>query len=145
MKKYRTLVQVVSVQGDRVEVVCPPWDLHRNVVMRRQDFPEPFASEMAPGKWLLCWGAIGAEDPADLGFERFEPAPEPDPEDGLAPSGSTRCPLIGRHDGFGPPRDIREYDWHTYMGVTCPCGGSGVVTPEQRALHIPIKHRKKPQ
>jgi CheY-like chemotaxis protein len=73
-RPWRTLVHVYDVDRDRgfVHIFLPGWDPHKGLRLRIQDIPENLRSHLREDGWLHAHVNIGAENPEDLFFERWE-------------------------------------------------------------------------
>lgn len=80
-KTYRTLVDVVRVDGSHAHLFISGWDPNNNVRVPKANLTGDFE----PGKAYLAQVNLGAEKGEDLAVEILSLAPDPDPGDGLAP------------------------------------------------------------
>ena len=87
-RPWRTLIRVMSTgreQGtELVEALIPAWNPESIVRFPVELVREDLRGTIRPGLRLFARVNIGAEDAKDLFLDSFEPAPEANPEDGLA-------------------------------------------------------------
>jgi hypothetical protein len=87
-KSYRTIVRITNIDEEShervVDAFVPGWNPHKAVRFPASLVPEHLMDELKPNVCLFAHVNIGAEKSDDLYFEKFELAPEPDENDGLA-------------------------------------------------------------
>lgn len=88
-KPYRTIVRITNLDEEShervVDAFVPGWNPHKAVRFPASLVPEQLQYILSkPNVRLFAHINIGAEKSDDLYFERFELAPEPDENDGLA-------------------------------------------------------------
>jgi hypothetical protein len=87
-RPWRTLIRVTGTsreQGiDLVEALIPAWNPEAIVRFPVDMVPRDLQETIEPGLRLFAKVNVGAEDAKDLFLEEFEPAPEANPDDGLA-------------------------------------------------------------
>lgn len=88
-KPYRTIVRITNIDEEShepvVDAFVPGWNPHKAVRFPASLVPEQLQYILSkPNVRLFAHVNIGAEKSDDLYFERFELAPEPDENDGLA-------------------------------------------------------------
>lgn len=88
-KPNRTIVRVISIDQacDQLMVACViiGWNPHQTVRFPASLIPESIRSEdLRPGTRFFALVNTEAEKAEDLYLDKFELAPEPDEDDGLA-------------------------------------------------------------
>ncbi len=87
-KPYRTLIQILGITNESgqkvVDTIVPSWNPSRAVRFPISLIPNKLHARLTIGMWLFTYVNIGALDTADLYFDQFELAPEPNNDDGLA-------------------------------------------------------------
>lgn len=87
-KSRRTIVSITNIDKESGETVVdafvPSWNPHKAVRFPASLVPEHLRNALKPDVYLFAYVNTGAEKSDDLYFEKFELAPEPDEDDGLA-------------------------------------------------------------
>lgn len=88
-KPHRTIVRITNIDEESNERVLdafvPGWNPHKAVRFPASLIPEEIRDDaLKPGVRLFAHVNIGADKSDDLYFDKFELAPEPDDDDGLA-------------------------------------------------------------
>jgi hypothetical protein len=87
-RPWRTLIRVVGTSREQgtelVEAVIPAWNPETIVRFPVELVREDLRKTMKSGLRLFARVNVGAEDAKDLFLDSFEPAPEANPDDGLA-------------------------------------------------------------
>jgi CheY-like chemotaxis protein len=83
-KPYRTIVRIANIDKESIEAFVPGWNPHKAVCFPTSLVPENIRDVLKPNIRLFAHVNIGAEKSDDLYFKKFELAPEPDENDGLA-------------------------------------------------------------
>lgn len=87
-KSYRTVVRITNIDEEShervVDAFVPGWNPYKAVRFPASLVPENLMDALKPNVCLFAHVNIGAEKSDDLYFEKFELAPEPDEDDGLA-------------------------------------------------------------
>lgn len=87
-KPRRTIVRITKIDEesgeDVVDAFVPAWNPHKAVRFPASLIPEDIRVKLQPDIRLFAHVNTGAEKSDDLYFEKFELAPEPDEDDGLA-------------------------------------------------------------
>lgn len=88
-KPHRTIVRITNIDEESnervVDAFVPGWNPHMAVRFPASLIPEEIRDDaLKPGVRLFAHVNIGAEKSDDLYFDKFELAPEPDDDDGLA-------------------------------------------------------------
>lgn len=87
-KSRRTIVSITNIDEESGQIVVdafvPSWNPHKAVRFPASLVPEHLMDTLKPGIYLFAHVNTGAEKSEDLYFEKFELAPEPDEDDGLA-------------------------------------------------------------
>ncbi len=87
-KSRRTIVIITGIDKESHELVIdafvPSWNPHKAVRFPASLVPEHLRDALKPDVCLFAHVNTGAEKSDDLYFEKFELAPEPDEDDGLA-------------------------------------------------------------
>jgi hypothetical protein len=89
-KSRRTIVRITNIDEKAPESVVdafvPSWNPHRAVRFPASLIPENLRDLLEPNKTIRLFAHVNtsAEKSDDLYFEKFELAPEPDEDDGLA-------------------------------------------------------------
>ncbi len=87
-KSYRTIVRITNIDEKShervVDAFIPGWNPRKAVRFPASLVPEHLQDALKPNRCLFAHVNIGAEKSDDLYFEKFELAPEPDENDGLA-------------------------------------------------------------
>lgn len=85
---HRTLLRITNIadeSGEKVvDAIIPSWNPRKAVRFPVSLIPENLRNELKQDIWLFALVNIDAEESADLYFDKFELAPEPDDDDGLA-------------------------------------------------------------
>lgn len=72
IRAWRTLIRVVGVTDDSLEVVIPGWDTQKVVSVPRSQLPGPLR-DVEPGRRVHARVNLGAESAEDLVFSGWEP------------------------------------------------------------------------
>lgn len=88
-KPHRTIVRITNIDResgeDVVDAFVPGWNPHKAVRFPASLIPGEIRDDaLKPGVRLFAHVNIGADKSDDLYFDKFELAPEPDDDDGLA-------------------------------------------------------------
>jgi hypothetical protein len=83
-KPYRTIVRITNIDKESIEAFVPGWNPHKAIRFPASLVPEHLRDALKPNVRLFAHVNIGAEKSDDLYFNKFELAPEPDGNDGLA-------------------------------------------------------------
>lgn len=87
-KSRRTIVRITDIDEEShepvVDAFVPGWNHHKAVRFPASLVPKHLRDKLKPNVRLFAHVNIGAEKSDDLYFEKFELAPEPDEDDGLA-------------------------------------------------------------
>ncbi|MBW4616881.1 MAG: hypothetical protein KME21_27285 [Desmonostoc vinosum HA7617-LM4] len=83
-KPYRTIVRIANIDQESIEAFIPGWNPHKAIRFPASLVPEHLRDALKPNVRLFAHINIGAEKSDDLYFKKFELAPEPDEDDGLA-------------------------------------------------------------
>lgn len=88
-RPYRTIVRIANIDEEShervVDAFVPGWNPHKAIRFPASLIPEEIRDEaLKPGVRLFAHVNIGADKSDDLYFDKFELAPEPDDDDGLA-------------------------------------------------------------
>jgi hypothetical protein len=89
-KSRRTIVRITNIDEEAhepvVDAFVPSWNPHRAVRFPVSLIPENLRDLLQPNRTIRLFAHVntGAEKSDDLYFEKFELAPEPDEDDGLA-------------------------------------------------------------
>jgi len=88
-KPYRTIVRIANIDEESnesvVDAFVPGWNPHKAIRFPASLIPEEIRDDaLKPGVRLFAHVNIGADKSDDLYFDKFELAPEPDDDDGLA-------------------------------------------------------------
>lgn len=87
-KTRRTIVRITNIDQEShesvVDAFVPSWNPHKAVRFPASLIPENIRVVLRPSIRLFAHVNTGAEKSDDLYFEKFELAPEPDEDDGLA-------------------------------------------------------------
>jgi hypothetical protein len=88
-RPYRTIVRITNIDKESnervIDAFVPGWNPHKAVRFPASLIPEEIRDEvLKPGVRLFAHVNIGADKSDDLYFDKFELAPEPDDDDGLA-------------------------------------------------------------
>jgi ActR/RegA family two-component response regulator len=87
-KSRRTIVSITNIDQESGEMVVdafvPSWNPYQAVRFPASLVPEHLRDILKPDVYLFAHVNTGAEKSDDLYFEKFELAPEPDEDDGLA-------------------------------------------------------------
>jgi hypothetical protein len=87
-KARRTIVRITNIDEESgegvVDAFVPAWNPHKAVRFPASLIPENIKVVLKPNMRLFAHVNTGAEKSDDLYFEKFELAPEPDEDDGLA-------------------------------------------------------------
>ena len=86
-RPHRTLVRFESAEhrpdGDWAHLVVPGWRAEETVTVPVDVLPRGIRGRLRKGVHFFASVNLGAATAADLFFTDFEPAPDPDPNDGL--------------------------------------------------------------
>jgi hypothetical protein len=88
-RPHRTIVRITNIDkasNERVvDAFVPGWNPHKAIRFPASLIPEEIRDDaLKPGVRLFAHVNIGADKSDDLYFDKFELAPEPDDDDGLA-------------------------------------------------------------
>ncbi|MBK1988551.1 hypothetical protein A0J48_013550 [Sphaerospermopsis aphanizomenoides BCCUSP55] len=89
-KSRRTIVRITNIDEEAhesvVDAFVPSWNPHRAVRFPASLIPENLRDLLKPNRTIRLFAHVNtsAEKSDDLYFEKFELAPEPDEDDGLA-------------------------------------------------------------
>lgn len=88
-KPHRTIVRITNIDEESnervVDAFVPGWNPHKAVRFPASLIPEEIRDDvLKPGVRLFAHVNIGADKSDDLYFDKFELAPDPDDDDGLA-------------------------------------------------------------
>ena len=87
-KSRRTIVRITNIDEEShervIDAFVPSWNPHKAVRFPASLIPEDIREALKPNIRLFARVNTGAEKSDDLYFEKFELAPEPDEDDGLA-------------------------------------------------------------
>jgi hypothetical protein len=88
-RPYRTIVRITNIDKESnervVDAFVPGWNPHKAIRFPASLIPEEIRDDaLKPGVRLFAHVNIGADKSDDLYFDKFELAPEPDDDDGLA-------------------------------------------------------------
>lgn len=88
-RPHRTIVRITNIDKESnervVDAFVPGWNPHKAVRFPASLIPEEIRDyALKPGVRLFAHVNIGADKSDDLYFDKFELAPEPDDDDGLA-------------------------------------------------------------
>ncbi|MEP0884661.1 hypothetical protein NDI49_24230 [Trichocoleus sp. ST-U3] len=88
-RPHRTIVRITNIDEESnervVDAFVPGWNPHKAVRFPASLIPEEIQDDvLKPGVRLFAHVNIGADKSDDLYFDKFELAPEPDDDDGLA-------------------------------------------------------------
>jgi hypothetical protein len=87
-KPRRTIIRITNIDEEShehvVDAFVPGWNPHKAVRFPASLIPENIRAVLKPNIRLFAHVNTGAEKSDDLYFEKFELAPEPDEDDGLA-------------------------------------------------------------
>jgi hypothetical protein len=93
----RTIVRIINIDGELIEAVIPGWNPHETIHFSTSLVPEEIMDVLERDNYsfardvlqqpnhLFAYVNTSAEEAEDLHLERFELAPEPNENDGLAP------------------------------------------------------------
>ncbi len=87
-KSRRTIVRIINIDEEShervIDAVVPSWNPHKTVQFPATLIPEDIRVALKANIRLFAHVNTGAEKSDDLYFQKFELAPEPDEDDGLA-------------------------------------------------------------
>jgi len=82
-RPYRTVIQVLDIDQNSIDVVIPQWDEQQDVSLLEEDVTSS-VGPVSPGDMLFAEVNLLADEKDELFFRNFETAPDPSLPDELA-------------------------------------------------------------
>lgn len=84
MKKHKTLGRVLEVKDSTFEMIAIGWSATQTINLPIKVLPTELSQSLKVDQRFIFWCNLEATCPVELKCEKFELAPEPDPNDGLS-------------------------------------------------------------
>jgi hypothetical protein len=72
MNKYRTLLRVIEIESNAIQVIVPAWDSERNVCIFSSNIPLNILKNLKIGTRFYGKAELGVENSYDLNISDFE-------------------------------------------------------------------------